>query len=120
LLTLAGQLAATLALIVGVLQTGAGTFLGLRQLVGPPMTDPPQMIVSDLYRWVRRPLYTAGLVFIWLIPSMTLNLLALNIGLTAYIIVGAMLEERRLLHEFGAPYLAYGQRTPMLISGLRW
>jgi protein-S-isoprenylcysteine O-methyltransferase Ste14 len=77
-------------------------------------------VTNGLYRYVRHPLYTAGLLFIWLIPVMTVNLLALNIGLTAYLIVGARYEERKLVKEFGEEYLHYRERTPMLIPRLRF
>jgi protein-S-isoprenylcysteine O-methyltransferase Ste14 len=77
------------------------------------------LVVRGLYRWVRHPLYTAGLVLIWLSPVMTANLLALNAGLTIYIVAGAMLEERKLQAEFGEAYAAYKRRTPMLIPGAR-
>ena len=77
-------------------------------------------MVNGLYRFVRHPLYTAGLVIIWLMPVMTCNLLALNIGLTLYVLIGAVYEERKLLKEFGQAYAAYRQRTPMLIPGLRF
>jgi len=50
---------------------------------------------------------------------MTWNLLALIIGLTTYIIIGAYFEERKLLNEFGDAYAEYRQHTPMLIPGLR-
>jgi methanethiol S-methyltransferase len=36
-------------------------------------------------------------------------------GLTLYILVGAVLEERKLLHEFGDVYARYQQETPMLL-----
>jgi protein-S-isoprenylcysteine O-methyltransferase Ste14 len=76
------------------------------------------MVTGGLYRWVRHPLYTAGLAFIWLTPIMTSNLLALNIGLTLYLVVGAIYEERKLVREFSTEYINYQQRTPMLIPGL--
>jgi protein-S-isoprenylcysteine O-methyltransferase Ste14 len=114
-LTLVIQALAVLALLAGLLQTGVWSFLGLKQLVHSPETEQPELVVSGLYRWVRHPLYTAGLVFIWLTPVMTTNLLALNIGLTLYILIGAMLEERKLCAEFGEPYGAYRRRTPMLV-----
>jgi protein-S-isoprenylcysteine O-methyltransferase Ste14 len=72
-----------------------------------------------MYRWVRHPLYTAGLLIIWLFPIMTCNLLALNIGMTLYILLGAVLEERKLEREFGEAYAQYKSRTPMLIPFLR-
>jgi len=114
-LALAGQAAAVVMLAVGVMQTGAWKFLGLQQAFAPENQSPPRLVLTGLYRWVRHPLYTAGLLFIWLIPVMTANLLALNIGLTIYLIVGALFEERKLVREFGEAYLQYRKVTPMLI-----
>jgi protein-S-isoprenylcysteine O-methyltransferase Ste14 len=72
-------------------------------------------VVRGLYRWVRHPLYTAGLVLIWLTPVMTLNIFSLNLGLTIYLVVGALIEERKLVREYGEAYEEYRKRTPMLI-----
>lgn len=118
--TLAGQGLAIIALLIGLKQTGISAFIGLRQLLMPEDTSPPRLVTGGLYRFVRHPLYTAGLVFLWLTPVMTCNLLALNIGLTAYILIGAYYEERKLLREFGAAYAEYKKRTPMLIPGFRF
>jgi protein-S-isoprenylcysteine O-methyltransferase Ste14 len=49
---------------------------------------------------------------------MTRNLLALNVGLTLYLILGAIYEERKLVREFGEQYTRYQERVPMLIPGL--
>jgi len=114
-LTLAIQAAALLALLAGVRQTGVSRFLGFGQLLEAQGEGQAPMIVDGLYRWVRHPLYTAGLVFIWLLPVMTLNILALNIGSSAYLVIGALFEERRLVREFGQAYVTYRQQTPMLI-----
>ncbi len=115
LLTLAIQGLAALALIAGLLQTGVWSFLGLRQLVAPPGDNHSELVVSGLYRWVRHPLYTAGLVFIWLTPRMTVNSLALILGLSLYLVVGALFEERKLAREYGETYDHYRRNTPMLI-----
>ena len=120
LLSIFFQVVAAAALGVGLLQTGLWSFLGIRQLLGSIENEPPVLVVHGLYRWVRHPLYTAGLVFIWLIPVMTVNLLAFNIGLSGYILVGAIFEERKLLKEYGTAYAEYRARTPMLVPGLRW
>lgn len=115
--SIAGQLVAVVILIVGLLQTGLWSFVGLRQLLGEgPETS--KMVVSGLYRYVRHPLYTAGLLFIWLTPIMSSNLLGLNLGLTAYLILGAIVEERKLRREFGQAYVRYQEETPMLIPRL--
>ena len=118
-LTLLVQTAAVVVLVVGLWQTGIGSFIGLRQLLFRPVEYPSRFITSGLYGWVRHPLYTSGLIFVWLMPVMTCNLLALNIGLTLYIYVGAILEERKLQLEFGDRYKHYKLQTPMFVPGLR-
>jgi len=115
---LAGQLLVVVALMIGFRQTDAWEFLGLRQLSGKEK-QPMKLTASGLYRYVRHPLYTAGIIFIWLMPIMTVNVLAINLGLTVYVLVGAYFEERKLRREFGAQYAAYQAVTPMLIPGLQ-
>ncbi len=117
-LALAGQLLAIAALGIGLLQTGVWSFLGFEQLLVKSAGSETRMVTGGLYHWVRHPLYSAGLVFIWLTPVMTVNLLVLNIGLTIYLVVGAIYEERKLVREFGDLYLDYQKRVPMLIPGL--
>jgi len=114
----AGHGAAMVLLAVGLLQTDTLSFLGIRQLVAGESSTPPTLIVNGLYRWVRHPLYTAGLVLIWLTPVMTTGVLALNLALTAYITIGYRLEERRLVAEFGPAYVDYQARVPALVP--RW
>ena len=120
LLSLLVQGLAVLALLVGVIQTGLWSFIGLEQLLESPKRTSSQLVVGGLYRWVRHPLYTAGLVFIWLTPVMTWNGLALIIGLSLYLYIGALFEERKLLREFGEVYQNYQQRTAMFFPGLNW
>jgi protein-S-isoprenylcysteine O-methyltransferase Ste14 len=117
-LALAGQGAAVVLLVVGLLQTDTLSFLGFRQLAGGEDSEPPSLIVHGLYRWVRHPLYTAGLVLLWLTPLMTTGVLGLNLALTGYIVIGYRLEERRLVQEFGAAYVDYQARVPALVP--RW
>jgi protein-S-isoprenylcysteine O-methyltransferase Ste14 len=115
LLTTAIQIVALLIIVVAVLQTGATSFLGIRQLLSPQETEAPKLQVSGSYRWVRHPLYTAGLAFIWFSPIMTTSTLALYLGFTLYIVVGSRYEERQLTAEFGEPYLEYRRRVPAII-----
>lgn len=118
LLTTAIQILAALAIFMGLRQTGILSFLGIRQLFSASRS--PVFVTGGLYRWVRHPLYTAGLLIIWLMPVMTCNLLALNIGMTIYICLGALFEERKLAREFGDAYAQYRAHTPMLIPFLRF
>ena len=94
-------------------------FLGFEQVLNPNPTVSTQMATNGLYRWVRHPLYTTGLAFIWLTPIMTMNLLALNIGLTLYLLLGTIYEERKLVRQFGEEYIQYQQEVPMLIPGIK-
>ncbi len=109
------QLLAALTLLIGLLQTGLWSFLGLDQLFSPASDAPAVLVTHGLYRWVRHPLYTAGLIFIWLTPVMTLNLFILYLGLSIYLVIGAYFEERKLVREYGEAYLEYRARTPMLL-----
>ena len=52
---------------------------------------------------------------LWLQPVMTPTLALLSGGLTAYIGVGVVLEERDLLSRFGEAYAAYRRRVPALV-----
>ncbi|HMD88984.1 MAG TPA: isoprenylcysteine carboxylmethyltransferase family protein [Anaerolineaceae bacterium] len=118
-LTGALQVLAVLGLLVGVLQTGALSFLGFTQIFQQENSAAPaHLVVNGLYHWVRHPLYTCGLLFIWLSPTMSLNLLAFNLSASLYIIIGIQFEELKLLAEFGESYSNYRKLTPMLIPGL--
>jgi methanethiol S-methyltransferase len=110
---------AAVALIAGVMQTGPFEFAGLSQLVDLGEQKPAALVTDGLYAYVRHPLYTAGLVFIWLSDQMTVNRLALFAVFTIYIIIGAFFEERKLLKDFGPVYAEYKAKTPMLIPGIR-
>ena len=118
-LSLAGQIAAIVLLVVGVLQTDTLSFVGLRQIFETKERS-SQLVTRGLYRWVRHPLYTSGLLFIWLTPVISQNNLIVIIAATIYIVVGAFFEERKLVREFGAAYAEYKAATPMLIPGLNF
>ena len=110
-----GQVLALLLLFITFLHTDALSFTGLRQLVVGEKA--PVLVTGGFYRWVRHPLYLFGLLFLWLTPVMTVNMLVVYISLTIYLLVGAYFEERKLLREFGKPYMEYKSGTPMIIPG---
>ena len=119
ILAIAGQSIAILILIIGLSQSDALHFLGLRQALSKNSKTETELVIKGLYRWVRHPLYSAGLLFIWLSPVMTTSLLALNFGLTAYIYIGSIFEERRLVREFEQIYEVYQKEVPRLIPHLK-
>ena len=73
------------------------------------------MVTSGIYGWVRHPDYLFALGVFWFLPRMTLLQLALCGVFTAYLAIGSLFEERRLILEFGAAYLEYRQRVPRLL-----
>ena len=115
LLTYAGQFLAIILLLLGLYQTDSLYFLGFRQVAQPGAPEPSDLEISGLYCRVRHPLYSAGLLFIWLTPIMTTSVLAINLSLTLYILIGSIFEERRLVAQFGPAYLDYQDRVPRLI-----
>ena len=115
---LLGQALALILLIVGVLQTDVLYFIGLRQLLEED--KPAKFVTKGLYRLVRHPLYTAGILFLWLSSSMTINTFTMAMGATLYILIGAYFEEKKLVREFGTAYQEYKSRTPMLIPFMKY
>ena len=106
---------AAITMIAAVMQTGPFDLAGLAQLTSVGERQPPTLVTDGLYAIVRHPIYTGGLVLMWLIPDMTINHLALIAVLTLYTLIGAWFEERKLLTDFGAVYAEYKARVPMLI-----
>jgi protein-S-isoprenylcysteine O-methyltransferase Ste14 len=104
-----------LAIIVAcVRQTGPAEFLGLPQ---PDTADvhTPQLVTNGWYGIVRHPLYLFSMLFLAFNPVVTSRWLILSLFSFAYFIIGALIEEQRLLHEFGNDYRLYRQRVPFLI-----
>ena len=75
--------------------------------------------IGTLYGVVRHPLMLGFLLAFWAAPRMTVGRLLFAGGMTAYILLGTLLEERDLMRTLGADYAAYRHRVPMFFPGLR-
>lgn len=71
------------------------------------------------YRYVRHPIYVGWLTIFWATPQMSASHLLFAIGMSAYILVGMLFEERDLIATFGDRYRSYRARVPALIPGLK-
>ncbi len=96
--------------------------LGLRPLrahLHGQSAPPLRLVVRGPYRWVRHPLYSCAILLIWSSPELSPDRLLFDVLWTAWICVGAVLEERDLLDDFGGTYREYRQRVPMLVPWRR-
>ena len=117
-LMMAGQAAALIGAGITLLQTNLWHFAGLAQISAADPTATGTLSVDGTYAWVRHPLYTFSLIFLWLTPTMTVNTLTAWLVFTAYFYLGSIHEERRLLREFGEAYARYQAQVPRLIPRL--
>ena len=72
------------------------------------------------YKFVRHPIYLGFVIAFWSAPTMTLGHLLFTTVTTAYIVIGATLEERDLIAVFGNEYRDYRKRVAMLIPWRKW
>lgn len=97
----------------------AGDMMGITALKnrmrGSKQKDPIPFSIRGPYRWVRHPMYALSLVMMWSCPDVSVDRLLFNLLTTPWIIIGAMLEERDLVADFGDEYRRYKTRVPMLI-----
>lgn len=93
-------------------------FAGTRQIAclyrGEPLPK-PKFLVQGFYRYTRHPMYFFTICMLWSASTLTAGRLLFNLCATAYFLIGAVHEERRLLSEFGDAYARYRAQVPMLI-----
>lgn len=74
---------------------------------------------AGILNHIRHPYYTAGVILLLFWGDITATNLILKIVGITYFIVGAFLEERKLLREFGDAYRAYQRRVPMFFPRIK-
>ena len=115
------ELGAAFCAYISLKETGVFSFLGLEFLFSRESSPQTQSLnTGGFYRYVRHPVYFFSLIFIWLLPIMSWNILAFNIGATAYLIIGSHYEERKLVQEFGQEYLDYQKQVPAFWPRLKF
>lgn len=110
-------LGAVAALLVSFRYYDGGEFLGSRQWRERGRHQAQRkacLRLSPLHRYVRHPWYSASLVLIWT-RDMDAAMLVSAVMVSAYFVVGARLEEAKLIVEFGAAYRHYMTRVAGLL-----
>ena len=96
--------------------------LGIKQIKegnsSKAITDTGELDTSGLLGITRHPWYLATILLIWA-RQMDASVLFVNVILTSYLFVGTVLEEKKLIREFGEKYEVYQNRVSMLIP-FKW
>lgn len=94
------------------------SFFGIRQILNFGMEkkiNPSEDLKRNgLLGVIRHPMYFALIIALWC-TTFTMTGIMVNTILTAYVIMGTILEEKKLVLEFGEAYVKYQQEVPMLI-----
>jgi methanethiol S-methyltransferase len=97
-------------------------FLGVQQIrkesAGGAMTSSGSFDDSGVLGLTRHPWYVAVFLFLWT-SDLNAAAITINLVLSTYLIVGTLLEERKLVIEFGEEYRSYQDRVSMFIP-LKW
>ncbi len=109
-----------LLFLAGAWQYDLLQFSGIRQILTGSfhhgLSETEKFDTSGILRITRHPWYLGGILFVWTDDrNLDMATLVMNTILTAYLILGTILEERKLLKQFGDEYLVYQKSVPMLL-----
>lgn len=97
-------------------------FWGISQIkagrAGCSLADSSTFVVSGIHRIIRHPWYLGGILIVWA-QDMSASTILINMIISVYFMIGAVLEERKLVLEFGEKYREY-QRTVSMLFPWRW
>jgi len=94
------------------------SFFGFRQIMNfgkEVKINPSEAIKKNgLLGLMRHPMYFALIIYLWCQTFRMIDIYV-NALLTVYVIIGTVLEEKKLVMEFGEAYIKYKKEVPMLI-----
>jgi len=95
-----------------------------RQFFGFPVSEENHiepLRTDGVLQYVRHPLYSGTILIavgLWCFSPTVANLITASVWI-AYILIGILLEEKKLTKLYGGAYQEYRERVPMLIPRLR-
>jgi methanethiol S-methyltransferase len=112
-----------LAMSIGLFVAGARhyslqRFIGIHQIktgeTDHTLSEYDVFDTTGIHGVIRHPWYTGGIMIIWS-ADIYLSTLLSNVVISVYFVIGAFLEERKLLPEFGDKYREYQKNVSMLL-----
>ena len=92
-------------------------FLGIRQIktgeTSPTLSECDAFDTAGILSVIRHPWYIAGIMVVWA-RDISLSTLLNNVVINIYFVIGTILEERKLVREFGEKYVEYQRKVSML------
>ena len=112
------QVLGMVVMAVALLPYDIGRFAGITQvLTGERVSAVDNAQIREplqrhwLNRWMRHPLYTGALLFLWGGAVHSLGLWTALWG-SLYLLIGARFEERKLIRSYGEEYVQYQRDVP--------
>lgn len=84
-----------------------------------PTSEGAGLVTTGIYGIVRHPQFAAGLIVLWS-RDLTDTGLVVNVVLSLYLVIGAHIEESRLLGRYGESYARYMKDVPGFIPRPRF
>ena len=116
------------ALTFPLLLVGTILFLGLsvylisksHKAVLEQVPDPPKLVDSGVYAWVRHPMYLGTLLFCLAFLFISVSLISIIIWIVFFMFYDRMAtyEEKSLIEILGEPYTAYQKRVSKWLLGV--
>jgi len=116
----AAQVLALIGFIFAGRQFDFAEFIGLSDAggffsEGTGTAEPVPLNTSGLFAYTRHPLYLFGMAILWFEPDMTYRWLSISLIFSAYMLIGALFEERKLLALYGDEYRRYQKKVRMFM-----
>lgn len=96
-------------------------FFGLRQIdehLAGREAEFTDFAAEGILRHMRHPYYSAGILLLLCWGDLTAATLVMKVVGIGYFIVGALLEEKKLVSQFGDAYRRYQETVPMFVPRL--
>jgi methanethiol S-methyltransferase len=113
---------AVVLIIGGARHYSISRFIGFRQIrnrrIAGAMTQSGDFDSSGVLGLTRHPWYLAVFILLWA-GNLSVGTVIINAVLSTYLIIGTLLEERKLVLEFGDRYREYQRNVSMFVP-MKW